>query len=222
MFESLIGRGQRAWYRIANHKARHILAVAIGLATGSIVLCNALGVSCVLVILGVALIASPVAAATYALLRSARVIQNEYDTGKLEAISRKVEQLKGMENEMVRMERDLVEQVARYEMVFKHVDESIYIINAYTCEIVDFNDAAAKTLGYTRGEFSDLGLSDIGANDTADDIRESCLSVVRLGCITFDTIHLSKDGELMPAICNSSLIRSNGDTFLQTICRYGE
>lgn len=144
------------------------------------------------------------------------------DTGRLRQIEQKLDDLEAMAALADESERRNRELVARYEMVFKHVKESILIVNADTGKIVDFNDSAATSLGYTRDEFGQLDISDIDALDTQEDILKRCKEITDCGCLIFDTKHQKKTGDVVNVECYSSVIRSNGATLLQTICRYQE
>ena len=221
MIHRILDRIQAGWYSVINYSFKDAVIFVAGVGVGWMLLCSMIGAHATFIVIGFLMAIIPLMIIGRSIVLRTDDIGHSFDTGRLESIERKIDRLRAMESEMEAMEAILTEQVARYEMVFKHVTESILIIDANTCEIIDFNDSAAQSLGYTRAEFHSLRLSDIDYVECEEDVKKRCLRIAKRRVSAFQTTHVCKDGTLLPAFCNSSVIRSDGDALLQTICRYG-
>lgn len=91
----------------------------------------------------------------------------------------------------------------RWQTLFNNSDDAIYLYSVNDdgrpLSFLEVNDAACERLGYSREEFlsmSPVGIVPAGArNETARKIQ-SVLAGLRL---TFEVVHLSKDGRRIPA-----------------------
>lgn len=95
-----------------------------------------------------------------------------------------------------RMEAALREAEERYRILFNQCPDGVVLLDPDSARIVEFNDAAARQLGYTRDEYGSLRLSDIDANDTPDLVRERMRQIVTGGRAEFETRHRTKSGGL--------------------------
>lgn len=82
------------------------------------------------------------------------------------------------------------------ERAINQSNEGFFLINEQT-RFVDVNDAACRSLGYTREELLRLTPPDI----SPDFSRETVLELIRTGTkspITFETFHRTKEGRIFP------------------------
>ena len=72
----------------------------------------------------------------------------------------------------------------------------IAVIDTDTLGFADFNDAAARGLGYTREQFAGLTLLDIDGQMSEPELWEWVDQVQRQGTLNVDTQHRCRDGAL--------------------------
>ncbi len=113
----------------------------------------------------------------------------------------------------------LRESEARYRSLFEQAADPIMVVDADTTAIVNFNDAACQTLGYTREEFAALRVSDIEATETAAEVKQRTRQMLSDGGAVFETRHRTKTGALLDVEVRPKVVRLNGRTCIQTISR---
>lgn len=64
--------------------------------------------------------------------------------------------------------------------------------------IVDVNEAACRSMGYTREELLQMGVSDIVVNFTAAAWDAHFAALRKVGSLTFESVHRTKDGHEFP------------------------
>ncbi|MFN0071887.1 MAG: ATP-binding protein [Chloroflexota bacterium] len=95
-------------------------------------------------------------------------------------------------------ERDLHESEARYRALFDHNPATVLLIDLETLRILDVNEAALVTYGYTREEFLALPLQDLQAAESRPGFEER----VRQSSREFPVLrrplrHCCKDGQVL-------------------------
>jgi two-component system, cell cycle sensor histidine kinase and response regulator CckA len=100
--------------------------------------------------------------------------------------------------ERKRTQAALTEEAARRRILFEQSPDGIVIIEPETGAFLEFNAAAHRQLGYSREEFARLGVTDVEANENAEEVRERIGRVIREGQSDFETLHRTKQGELRP------------------------
>ena len=85
---------------------------------------------------------------------------------------------------------------ALYEELFDASPDGLLLIDAETQQVIQFNDAACRQLGYTREEFAGLRISDYQASREPGEIAARVQRTLREGCIEFDTRQRTKTGEI--------------------------
>jgi PAS domain S-box-containing protein len=91
------------------------------------------------------------------------------------------------------------------------------IIDAGTCEIVDFNDRAHENLGYTRAEFEKLKLSDLDLTRPSEDALRHLAKVRRDGHDTFDTQYMTKNGDVRDVFVRTQFLSTAARNLLASI-----
>ncbi|MCH8836894.1 MAG: PAS domain S-box protein [Candidatus Marinimicrobia bacterium] len=147
----------------------------------------------------------------------------EFDvTGKLLAEAEEEEvlviSLKDI-TERKQAEEALLESEGRYRAIFEQAADSIVLINPETGELVEFNDRAHETLGYTRDGFKDLKIPDFEVNEPGGEVVKHIEKVMREGSDSFETKHITKDGEIRDVHISAKSISIGGRNFIQGIWR---
>lgn len=97
--------------------------------------------------------------------------------------------------ERKRLELAIQESEARYRALFEQAADPIWLVDPDTGTFADFNTTAHESLGYTREEFSQLGIADIDALETAEDVARHIRKIMNEGSDTYETVHRTKHGE---------------------------
>jgi PAS domain S-box-containing protein len=79
--------------------------------------------------------------------------------------------------------------------------------------IVDLNQAACTTLGYTRDELLGMTIADIDINFRAERFTEQFAAVKQAGAITFESVHRTKDGRLIPVEVAANHVQFDGQDY---------
>jgi PAS domain S-box-containing protein len=86
-------------------------------------------------------------------------------------------------------------------------------------QIVDANDRAVASYGYTREELIGRHASLIRAPETLKDLEEKIAQVVERGGMRFETVHIRKDGHRFPVESSARVIEIGGTKYVQSIVR---
>jgi PAS domain S-box-containing protein len=116
-------------------------------------------------------------------------------------------------------EEALRESEERYRAIFEQAADSIVLVDAETGELVEFNDRAHESLGYTREEFGELKIKDFDVIESVEKVAKHIKKVVREGADTFETKHRTKGGEIRDILISSRAISIGGKDFNQGIWR---
>lgn len=105
-----------------------------------------------------------------------------------------------------------------YRNLFAHANDAIIIFEPENETVLDVNDFACKTYGYTREEFIGLKLDKISENLNR---KRNLLDKILNGEAPelFESIHLQKDGTLINVAINSSMIEMDGKLAVLSIIR---
>ncbi|MEK8049223.1 MASE3 domain-containing protein [Ideonella sp. DXS22W] len=111
-------------------------------------------------------------------------------------------------------QRDTTRHLHQREAVFTAIasqsDDAIALIDAETARIVEFNDAAARHLGYSREEFARLSVPDFEAVSSAEAVRQGLARMLRKGSARFETRHRTRDGQLRDALVRVRVLNVGG------------
>ena len=109
------------------------------------------------------------------------------------------------------------ESEERYRALFEQSAGSVVLIDAETGELVEFNDAAHQSLGYTREEFAKLRLPDFEVIESQEEVAAHIATIAKQGADTFETQHRTKDGRIRDVRIASRAIQLHGRAFIQSI-----
>lgn len=107
-------------------------------------------------------------------------------------------------------ERALREREAIFAAIVGQALDSIGLIDVETRRFVEFNQAAHDNLGYTREEFSHLGIHDIEASERVEDTEQHFARILANGGETFETRHCRKDGAIRDVRVGTRVIDAGG------------
>jgi two-component system cell cycle sensor histidine kinase/response regulator CckA len=105
-----------------------------------------------------------------------------------------------------------------YRTLFDQSPDGVLLMNMKG-EIVEFNDAVNRQLGYTREEFKKLRISDIDPVESPAEIRESFKKVLQAGEFQFEVKHTTKQGDVRDVLVMVQRIELAGEIFFHTIWR---
>lgn len=107
----------------------------------------------------------------------------------------------------------------KYRTLFEQAADSIVLFDVEQGEIVEFNDKACTTLGYTREEFAALGISEIEVNESAEEIHRHIAKIYAQGSDLFETRHRTKTGEILSIQVKTKATILQGKPYIQSIWR---
>jgi hypothetical protein len=82
------------------------------------------------------------------------------------------------------------------QAVSAQADDAITLVDAQTGRFIEFNDSAARSLGYTRAEFSTMTLSQVEASMDAQQMRQQLQGLPSRSGGAIEIQHRHKDGRL--------------------------
>ena len=119
-----------------------------------------------------------------------------------------------------RLERERELQRAReeYEALINGMNDTAWVIDTDET-ILDVNDAAVETIGYTREELRSMTPHEFDAELEPDELSDLITNMPVDGIQVFETVHETKDGDRIPVEISSSLVPYRGDTVVLSIAR---
>jgi len=111
----------------------------------------------------------------------------------------------------------LRESEEKYRALFEQAATSIVIADADTGRILEFNERAHASLGYSREEFSKLSIVDVEAAETRDDIARHIERIRAAGADTFETRHRTKTDGIRNMLTSVRFLPVGGRNLLATI-----
>jgi PAS domain S-box-containing protein len=106
----------------------------------------------------------------------------------------------------------------RYEYLSRYANDIILQIDL-DGNIIEANERAAASYGYTRNEMLKLHIRDIRAPEARGNILEQMKEVREHNGLVFETVHLRKDGSTFPAEVSSRVIDVEGRKIYLSIIR---
>jgi len=112
-------------------------------------------------------------------------------------------------------EEALCESEERYRAIFEQAAISIFLVDAETAALTDFNRRAHQSLGYSREEFQKLAVSDFEAAEDTEEVARHIQKIIREKGDTFETKQRTKDGQIRDVLVSTRPITIRGKTFVQ-------
>lgn len=107
----------------------------------------------------------------------------------------------------------------RYEYLTRYANDIILILDADYNKIIEANERAAETYGYSNDELGLLYVKDIRAPEAVEFLNGHAKEVKEHGGYVFETLHRRKNGEIFPVEVSSRLVEMNSKNFFFAIVR---
>lgn len=117
----------------------------------------------------------------------------------------------------------LAENEEKYRLLFENASDKIFLIglkeNLLPGPFLEVNDAAVKSLGYSREELMSMDLEEIDVSLSSERL-ERIMNILRSkGTVTFESIHSRKDGALINVEVNAHIFNMGNRCILLFISR---
>ena len=120
--------------------------------------------------------------------------------------------------ERKRTEAALVASERRARALFEGIDDAIFVHDPVG-RLLDANPAACRALGYSREELLRLTTHEIDAPEFAEGYEDRVREQFRRGRLTFEGMHRTKSGRLVPVEISSSTIQFEGRPAILSVIR---
>jgi len=116
-------------------------------------------------------------------------------------------------------EESLRESEKNYRNLFEWAHDSIFITDSLTHNLLDVNEHAARRLGYTRKQLLHLP-TEVISPPMDPQVRAAVLQHLwNTGSVTFEHIHICKNGMEMPVEISSRVVEYGGQLAIQNFVR---
>lgn len=117
-------------------------------------------------------------------------------------------------------EAELDQQALRkhYDYILKYANDIIFLTDR-NMVIVEANDRATETYERNRDELIGMNLKEITAPGAVRDIAEESKILDEIGFATYETVHVRKDGTVLPVEISARKVEIEGVKYFQSICR---
>ncbi len=120
----------------------------------------------------------------------------------------------------VQQQLELNRQKMLYHSLMEQVNDAVIVSQEADGRIVDCNDQACRSLGYTREELLRLTIFDIATTIAAGEVWQSEREIFRReGERTIETQHRRRDGSLYPVEINARLVIKDNKKFIVAVAR---
>ncbi|MDH5546154.1 MAG: PAS domain S-box protein [Gammaproteobacteria bacterium] len=124
------------------------------------------------------------------------------------------------QTEFLRIEnKDIIDQSERRYQTLLQSATDVYILHDEDGRLLDVNQEACDTLGYTREELLQLKVADIEVGVGKDFLGDHWSKLASDGRIRFEGMHKRKDGSVFPVDVSLSRITMNGQNLLLAFIR---
>ncbi|MEO1347410.1 MAG: PAS domain S-box protein [Cyanobacteria bacterium J06635_15] len=115
-------------------------------------------------------------------------------------------------------EEALRESETRFKTLIEQAADAFYVINVHG-QILDVNQQACRSLGYTRDELVRLRVPDIQKKLGSEDFQNLWRRLVPGKPLTIEGIHQRKDGSTFPVEVGVGLLEFSGERYLLALAR---
>lgn len=122
------------------------------------------------------------------------------------------------------VEKAIQESEEKYKTLFNTATDAIYIYEVLEDKeklgkIIEVNDITCKRLGYTREELIGLNLTDINKKENIESIAQIINKIVQSRNLTYENVHVTKDGREIPVEVNAHYIEMDGKRCVYSLAR---
>ncbi len=118
-----------------------------------------------------------------------------------------------------RMLEELAASEECYRALFDYAPDPILVVDPETGDLLDFNEQAYLSLGYTREEFAKLRIADFDVLDSPERVAARVETIMREGGQTFESQHRTKDGRIRDVRINARAVFIAGKRVIHSTCR---
>jgi PAS domain S-box-containing protein len=112
----------------------------------------------------------------------------------------------------------LQESETLYRMLLENSIDAVYFMD-HEGKVLNVNNVACTTLGYTRDELLQLGIGDIDVDFPKDKFMEFWRNNPKASTLVFETRHRHKDGHVIDVEVNGIFFETMGRKFLYGVAR---
>ena len=127
------------------------------------------------------------------------------------------------EQKLVRADEALLKSEKKFHSLFESINDSVFVHllteDGLPGHFIEVNEIACKKLGYSRQELLQLTPRDISAPDDGMNPVEIGNKLLAHGSTLFETMHLTKDGQLIPVESHIRLFDYDGQRAVLSIAR---
>lgn len=105
-----------------------------------------------------------------------------------------------------------------FDSILKYANDIIFLTDR-NMNIIEANDRAAEAYQRERDELLGINLSEIRAAGTAVSLEKEKKILDEVGFATYETMHIRKDGTLLPVEISARKVEIEGVKYFQSICR---
>gem|GEM_PF-6543549 len=117
------------------------------------------------------------------------------------------------------MEKHHASLLHKYEHLTQHANDIIFIIDAENYNIVEANERALETYGYSMAELTSMNVSDIRAFDAYKLVSEDYSQTENYDGHVFETIHIKNNGQIFFVEVSSRSLEIDNKKFYCSIVR---
>ena len=122
-----------------------------------------------------------------------------------------------------KMEEMLKESEEKYRKLFNNATDMITLAELKNSgelgHYIEVNDVTSQILGYTREELLKMAPRDLVAPENVSNMSKPTKKLFKEGNVTFEIVHVTKDGRRVPVEINSHLFKLKGKNLVLAIIR---
>lgn len=153
-------------------------------------------------------------------LRSTQDQQKQMDEINLLKIENN--KLKSELHELELMSTNLLKSEKKFEQLFHNITDAVYYLkineDGTASAFMEVNEVGYTRLGYTREEILRMSPFDIDFHEK-EELIQILQSIKKNKTMTFETIHICKDGRSIPVEIKTNLLDIQGELFTLSVCR---
>ncbi len=119
--------------------------------------------------------------------------------------------------EQVSTQLELLARQEIFAAIAGQATESIALVEPETMRFVEFNQAAHRNLGYSAEEFAQLGIPDINASDTPEQLKANMAGMLTPEGLQFEKLHRHRDGQIRDVRISARGVEVRGRRYVAAI-----
>ena len=135
-----------------------------------------------------------------------------------ERLSKFVSEIRQSKQTLVLVSRALAESEERFKKLFDCTGDDLLVTDIDE-NIVEVNNAACESLGYTREELLSMKMGDIKSPSFRDSVYENRKIIFEKGSHKFESEHVTKSGQLLQVEFTSRLVSSENEKLILSVVR---